>query len=307
MSARRSIPAVLAVVAGLLLASTAAQAQLGGILGKVKKGADTATKVADTANKAAKVVRSTFGEITDEEEYYIGRSVAAMILARYTPLANPALSQYVNTLGQAVALSSDRPETFAGYHFMVLDSDEVNALAAPGGMIFLTKGLIKRCQDEETLAAILAHEIGHVAAKHGLQSIKKSRLVDAFKMLGSAAVDKYGPAELSQLTDVFEGVLGDIAESLIERGYDRKYEYEADEMALKTAVNAGFEPTGLSRFLQTMVGDKSTGSDKGWFKTHPTPEQRIERAGKTVAGLGVLPKIFDARTARFKAAMAGLK
>jgi predicted Zn-dependent protease len=210
-------------------------------------------------------------------------------------------------LGQAVAMSSERPETFAGYHFMVLDSDEVNALAAPGGMIFLTKGLLKRCPDEETLASILAHEVGHVAAKHGLQSIKKSRLVDAFKLLGSAAVDKYGPAELSQLTDVFEGVLGDIAESLVERGYDRKYEYEADEMALKTAAAAGFDPGGLSRFLQTMVGDKSGGSDKGWFKTHPTPEQRIDRAGKATAAMGALPAILEARTARFKAATAGLK
>jgi predicted Zn-dependent protease len=307
MSARRRIPAVLAVVAGLLLASTAAQAQLGGILDKVKKGADTATKAADTANKAAKFVRSTFADISEEEEYYIGRSVAALILSRYQPLANPGLSQYVNTLGQAVALSSDRPETFAGYHFMVLDSDEVNALAAPGGMIFLTKGLLKRCPDEETLAVILAHEVGHVAAKHGLQSIKKSRLVDAFKLLGSAAVDKYGPAELSQLTDVFEGVLGDIAESLVERGYDRKYEYEADELGLKTALAAGYDPTGLVRFLRTMVGDKSGGSDKGWFKTHPTPEQRIDRADKATAAMGALPAILDARTARFKAATAGLK
>ncbi len=81
----------------------------------------------------------------------------------------------------------DRPEIFAGYHFLVLDTDEVNAMAAPGGFIFVTKGLVKRCGDEETMAAILAHEIGHVAERHGLQSIKKSRLIDAFKVIGSEA------------------------------------------------------------------------------------------------------------------------
>lgn len=300
MKASRRFPIALAVLLGFLAASAAADPQLGGVLNKVKKAGEDAAKT-------AKVVRSTFGEISEEEEYYIGRSVAALILARYAALADPGLSQYVNTLGLAVALSSDRPETFAGYHFQVLDTDEVNALAAPGGMIFLTKGLIKRCPDEETLAAILAHEIGHVSAKHGLQSIKKSRLVDAFRLMGDGAVQKYAPAELSQLTEVFENVLGDIAESLIERGYDRKYEYEADELALKTSFAAGYHPGGLNRFLQSMVGDKSGGSDKGWFKTHPTPEQRIEKADKTVAGLGAPPKILDARTARFKAATAGLK
>ncbi len=301
MSARRRIPAVLAVVVGLLLASTAAQAQLGGILDKVKKGADT-------ANKAAKVVRSTFGDISEEEEYYIGRSVAALILSRYQPLANPGLSQYVNTLGQAVALSSDRPETFAGYHFQVLDTDEVNALAAPGGMIFLTKGLLKRCPDEETLAAILAHEIGHVAAKHGLQSIKKSRLVDAFKLL-----------EQGRRGQVRPGGAGPADRDL--RGRPGRHRREPDRARLRPQVRVRSRRAGLEDRRGRRVrpdrleplppdhGRRQVGrlADKGWFKTHPTPEQRIDRADKATAAMGALPAILEARTARFKAATAGLK
>jgi len=274
----------------------------------VLKGTGTiSASQADMLKKTSETIRSTFGDIKEEEEYYIGRSVAALILARYPVLQNAALTRYINTLGQATALFSDRPEIFAGYHFLVLDTDEINALAAPGGMIFLTKGLIKRCRDEDALAVILAHEIGHVAAKHGLQSIKKSRLVDAFQLLGTTAIKAYAPDTVVKLTALFEDTLGDIVGSLVERGYDRKYEYEADEMSVKSVLRAGFDPSGLTRFLQTMVGDKSTASGKGWFKTHPTPEQRIAKAGETIKTMGTLPQLLDARTARFRQAVAGLK
>ncbi len=289
---------------GLFLASCAV----------VEKGADILTaqgkisqKDRDTLVKTSEAVRSTFSDIKEEEEYYIGRAVAAMILSRYPVLKNDALTQYINTLGNAVAVYSDRPEIYAGWHFLILDTDEVNALAAPGGMIFVTKGLLRRCRDEETLGMILAHEVGHVCAKHGLQSIKKSRLVDAFKLIGQEAVERYSPEKLAQLTGVFEGVLGDIAEQLIERGYDRKYEYEADGLAVKFGARTGYEPNGILRFLQTMVGDSSTASGKGWFKTHPTPESRMESLQKTIASLTASPKIEAVRTERFRQSMSSLK
>jgi beta-barrel assembly-enhancing protease len=263
-------------------------------------------KQAATIKTTSETIRSTFGDISEEEEYYIGRSVAALILSRYPVLQNAALTQYISTMGSAIALYSDRPETFAGYHFLVLDTDEVNALAAPGGMVFLTKGLIKRCQDEETLALILAHEIGHVNAKHGLQSIKKSRLVDAFKLLGSAAVKTYAPETVAKLTGLFEDTLGDIVGSLVERGYDRKFEYEADSLAVKFAGRAHYDAAGLTRFLKTMVGDSTAASGKGWFKTHPSPEDRIKSADPAIVALGQVA-IAAARTTRFKQALSGLR
>jgi predicted Zn-dependent protease len=256
-----------------------------------------------TVAKVAKQVRSTFAEITEEEEYYIGRAVAATILSRYDVYNNEELNRYVNAVGTAVAAYSDRPETYAGYHFLVLDSNEVNALAAPSGFIFLTRGLLKRCKDEDTLADILAHEIGHVCAKHGLQSIKKSRLIDAFRLLGEQAAQKYGPQELSQLTGIFENVLGDIAEKLIERGYDRKYEYEADELAAEFAARMRYDGKGLVDFLETMVRSAAGGADKGWFKTHPSPQDRIGR----VEGRVKTFRRENARTDRFRAAFKGLK
>jgi predicted Zn-dependent protease len=302
MSARRFWTVVLA--AGIVFASAApllqAQIKLPGKIGQ-------ATQKAKDALEVAKTVRSGFADITEEEEYYIGRAVAALILARYPALDNPALNQYLNVLGNAVALSSDRPEIYAGWHFLVLDTDEVNALAAPGGMIFVTKGLLVRCQDEEMLGLILAHEIGHVAAKHGLQSIKKARLTEVFTTLGAKAAQAYGPAELAQLTSIFEGVLSDIVEKLVVNGYDRKYEHEADSLGVRFGAAAGYDPNGIVRFLQTMVGDKTAVSGKGWFKTHPTPEQRLDKTKGDIGKLGAAPAIEDVRTQRFQQAVASLK
>jgi predicted Zn-dependent protease len=156
------------------------------------------------------------------------------------------------------------------------------------------------------LGCILAHEVGHVTAKHGLQSIKKSRLIDAFTIIGQEAVERYGPEKLAQLTDIFEEVLGDIAEKLIERGYDRKYEYEADKLSIQIANHAGYDVNGLPDFLDTMVDDTSTESVKGWFKTHPSAKDRIGRAEKEISSLMSAPSEKTERTDRFQNAMKGL-
>ena len=304
MSASKSVRlSAVALVLTLLAASCA-------VLDKGTEVMNKANKVADdvkTVKTAADKLRSSFADITEEEEYYIGRSVAALVLSRYPVYQNDALTQYINTVGNAVALYSDRPEIFAGYHFLVLDTEDVNALAAPGGLIFVTKGLLRRCKDEETLGLILAHEVGHVTAKHGLQAIKKSRLTDAFMFLGTQAVQRFGPQEVAQLTAMFEGVLSDIVEQLVVRGYDRASEYDADGLAVKFGARTGYEPGSILRFLKTMVGDKSTASGKGWFKTHPSPEDRIAGATKAIAGLGGAPKIDATRTQRFAQSIAAMK
>ncbi len=297
---------VLSVLAAALLAGAACSViqEGAGILSDQGK---ISSEDRDTIVKTSKAVRSTFAEISEEEEYYIGRAVSALILARYKPYQNAALTSYLTTMGTAISYSSDRPETFAGYRFQVLDSEEINAMAAPGGFIFITRGLLKRCKNEEMIAAVLAHEIGHVAGRHGLQSIKKSRLVDAFKLIGTEAAKRYGPQELAQLTTVFEGVLDDVVGSLIERGYDRKYEYEADESAVRFAVKTGYDPKGLSAFLKTLTGGGAAAGAKGWFQTHPSAEDRLERVDTQISGLGKTPTPLAIRTERFQQSVKGLR
>jgi predicted Zn-dependent protease len=293
-----------AVLAGLVLSSCSVVQEGAKILTETGKLSE---KNRDSIIKTSEAVRSTFSEITEQEEYYIGRAVAALVLSRYKVYENGGMTNYLNVLGKAISFSSDRPETYGGYHFLILDSDEVNALAAPGGLVFVTKGLIKRCKDEEMLASILAHEIGHVSAKHGLASIKKSRLVDAFRILGKEAVDRYGSKELAELTGIFENVLGDIVESLVEKGYDRKYEYEADKLAVKYASATGYDPNGLTRFLKTMTGGPSAGAGKGWFQTHPTAEDRIGKVDSSIGTMAKVPKTLPVRTERFVLSVKDLK
>jgi predicted Zn-dependent protease len=304
MKTRTPAPMLIGWLTILLLASCSA----------VQQGADILAQAGQISEsdkqaivKTSEAVRSTFADITEEEEYYIGRGVAALVLSQYPVYENNSLTDYINTLGQAVVYSSDRPEIYAGYHFLVLDTDEVNAMSAPGGFIFISRGLLRRCRNEEMLAAVLAHEVGHVSARHGLQSIKKSRLVDAFRVIGQEAARRYGPEELAQLTEIFEGTLGDVVQTLVVRGYDRKYEYEADRLAVEFGVATGYSPLGLVDFLRTMVGDSSAVSAKGWFKTHPSAEDRIEKAATQIAALKSPPQIEAVRTQRFQQSIAGLK
>ncbi len=305
MSARTKAFAAAVLAAALVLAGCQAVKQVAAdamtATGKISQ--EDARSLVQTAD----VLRSTFADITEEEEYYIGRATAALILGKYEPIKNAALTGYINTLGTTIAYASDRPETFGGYHFAVLDTDEVNAMAAPGGFIFVTRGLITRCADEETLAAILAHEIGHVAARHGLQSIKKSRLIDAFKLIGSEASRQFDSEELAKVTGIFEGVLGDVVATLVERGYDRKFEYEADKLALSFVVRTGYSPGGLAQFLAGMEANKPAGLAAGWFKTHPSAADRLTRVKTETAALGTAPPAFAARTARFTAAVKVLR
>jgi len=300
----RIAPVPAAILAILLLGSCAAVQQGADILAGAGQISESDRQA---IQKTSQAVSATFSEITEEQEYYIGRSVAALILSQYPAYDNQALTTYINTLGQAIVYASDRPEIYGGYHFLILDTEEVNALSAPGGFIFISKGLIRRCRNEEMLASILAHEVGHVCAKHGLQAIKKSRLVDAFRVIGQEAARRYGPEELAELTTAFEGALGDVVETLVVRGYDRKYEYEADELAVKFDVAVGYSPKGLTDFLQTMVGDSSTAAGKGWFKTHPSADQRMDKVKSRLGAVSAVPEEAQVRTQRFQKNIGVLK
>jgi predicted Zn-dependent protease len=293
---------VTCVVAGLILFSVSCAT--------LEKGMDAVSGIdssdVEDAVKVTQAVRKSFAEITEGEEYYIGRAVAALVLSRYPVYENKSLTTYINRVGQAVVIHSERPEIYAGYHFLVLDTDEVNALSAPGGFVFITKGLLKRCRNEEMLANILSHEVGHVAAKHGLQSIKKSRLVDAFSVIGETAARRFGPEEVAELASLFEEALGDIVEKLIERGYDRKYEYEADKLGVEGAAHTGYDPNGMAAFLQTMVDDSAGQEGRGWFRTHPSAKDRLGKVTKQIKGIKPLPGEQTERTSRFQQAMKSL-
>jgi predicted Zn-dependent protease len=254
--------------------------------------------------KVGTAVAKTFEDITPEQEYYIGRAVGAQVLTRYAPYNDPAANRYINTLGQTLARSSDRPQTFRGYHFLILDSNDINAFAAPGGLIFVTRGMIRCCPDEDALAAVLAHEVGHVQLLHGLRAIKNSRLTTALSTLGVEAAKQLGPSELAQVTSAFEDSIKDITSTLIDNGYSRAYEGEADRAAVAILTRVGYNPGGLIEMLNTMNKQLRPGGFD-FAKTHPAPNDRIADLQKAGFAFGpVLPA--PARLPRFQAAVGRL-
>lgn len=250
--------------------------------------------------KGVKALRKGVEEISESEEYYIGRAVAAQILTRYKPWRDEKANAYAQKLLQAVALASDRPATYKGYHVQLLDSAELNAFAAPGGFVFLTKGMVKLAKSEDELAGVLAHEVAHVAKKHGLKAIQNARLTTAFTLLGSEAAKGYSSQQMAQLTDAFSGAVEDVVSKLVVNGYSRDKEYEADKHGARYAQNAGYDPNALKAFLRRM---ESAGGDKGggMFKTHPAAGKRVGELGSLSAHAG--SKKASARQARFDAAL----
>jgi predicted Zn-dependent protease len=246
------------------------------------------TDEAQSINRSASAVGKVFESITPEQEYYIGRTVAATILSQNKPMDDAKLTEYLNTLGQYLALCSDRPETFGGYHFMVMDSSDINAFAAPGGLILVSRGMIKCCRSENALAAVLAHEIAHVSLNHGLQAINKSRLTSAATILGTEAAKNLGSKEFSDLTKAFEDSISDITKTMVNNGYSRHLEFQADKTAISTLRRAGYNPTGLIAMLSEMDKNLKPGG-LDFAKTHPAPKDRIAELTKPLANITPQP------------------
>ena len=256
------------------------------------------------AQKSAPAVQKSFDDITPEQEYYIGRAVGATILAQYSPYTEPGPTEYLNLLGRTLAFASDRPETFGGYHFLVLDSQEINAFAAPGGLIFISRGLLACADSEDRVAAILAHEIAHVVEQHGLQAIKKSRVTSALTSVAIASAQTAGSGELAKLTTVFEDSIGDITATLVNSGYSRAFEKEADLMAVEILKRVGYDPNALVRMLEVMETRLEPGG-RDFAKTHPEPEVRIAEIRKVLAEAPA-PPVQTERQARYQAALGNL-
>jgi len=259
---------------------------------------------AESVRRGAQAVEKTFQDLTPEQEYYIGRAVVAEVLQSYPPLDRPEANDYLNLLGQSLAVFSDRPETFGGYHFLLLDSDEVNAFAAPGGLILVTRGMIQCCQSEDELAAVLAHEICHVSLKHGLSAIKQSRLTSAFTIIGAETAKQMGGEELAALTEEFEGSVGDVVMTLTTSGYSRKQETRADAGAVEVLRRAGYPETSIMTMLARMDERLSHSGGLGFAKTHPSAAGRAQTLSSKVVDTGA--GVNAVRQQRFTAAMQSI-
>jgi len=211
------------------------------------------------------------GNVPEADEIRIGRHIAGNLLGAAPLVNDPALQSYVNRVGRWVASSSERPDL--KWTFGVMESNDVNAFAAPGGYVFLTRGLYRLIRDEAELAGVLGHEIGHVVRKHHLKVLQKSQAIG----VGSDLLKK-------QIGDkkIAKDLIGSGAE-ILARGLDKSAEFEADRIGVVLAVRAGYDAFGLPAVLQEIgaaAGDSSRVALL--FKTHPHPDERLARLGEAM-------------------------
>jgi beta-barrel assembly-enhancing protease len=250
--------------------------------------------VPDQVLDAAREVKGAVAGPDEDEERALGQNIAATLLGASKPLANRKVQRYVNRVGLWVALQGGRPDL--PWRFAVLDNGNVNAFAAPGGYVFITRGLLDQLQTEAELAGALAHEIAHVELKHHLKAMRKE---SGMKLAGRGAallMKKDGTA--GDLDPQRMAQVAGIARNLYARGLDKSDEYEADRLGALLAARAGYDPFGLAQVLQTLDSLNPSASGVALlFKTHPKPADRLaeldRRLGAQLDALGERPSLAE--------------
>jgi predicted Zn-dependent protease len=219
--------------------------------------------------------------LTPENEYYIGRAVAANIINQYKLYnGDPALTSYLNKICGAITVNSPKPEIWNGYHVAILETQEINAFATSGGHIFLTRGLIACASSEDALASVIAHEVAHIQLQHSLLAIKSSRYREAALSGVLAGISAGAGTDVKELASILNESVGEIVNTMIRSGYDRAQEFEADTLALALLASAGYEPSSILGMLHSLQQKQTGGS--GFGKTHPSPADRIANVNKSL-------------------------
>jgi predicted Zn-dependent protease len=206
--------------------------------------------------------------ISAEEEVAIGREVAANVIAQFGLYDNGPLTDYVNMVALTVAQVAPRKDV--NWRVAILDSNIVNAFAAPGGYIFISRGLLFMLKDEAQLAGVLAHEIAHVSQRHVVKEIQKSKIAGAI-IPGYVKATAQKAEWMSQVTN--------LAVQMIWKGLSREDELEADRLGVEFASAIGYDAMSFKKVLE-MLKSRSESPDqikelKFLLSTHPKPEDRL--------------------------------
>lgn len=230
-----------------------------GVLGKLGKAVGQAKGVTD---KISDLV------VTEQEEHDMGAGISELLRQKYGVVQSEPVHKYVSLVGKNLAASSTRPGL--AWTFIVLDTDGVNAFAAPGGFVHITRGALALCADEAELAGVLGHEITHITAKHSLNAIKKSKTVG-------------GIAEAATRSDALKGILNQAYADLLENKYDRGDEDQSDEVGARLANTVGYAPSGIGAFLARLSErNKDLKEPSGVHASHPATKARIDRLTKQI-------------------------
>jgi predicted Zn-dependent protease len=268
---------ILCLISALFITSCATVQQLVTTTMNIAVAAgDMDPRTADLIVSTTESVYKVTEQITPENEYYIGRATAAIILNDYNLYNEPNLTKYLNKICGAITINSEKPDLYNGYYVAVLDSDEINAMATPGGHILITRGLLKCTSNEEELASVIAHEIAHIQKQHSISAIKTSRFKDLSLNVASLAINESDNDEAKQMMSVFGDSVDDVVSSLVLNGFSQEQEFEADSYALELLNNAGYNPHSIVNMLKTLEQNQAN-HKRGFVKTHPEPKKRIKK------------------------------
>lgn len=208
--------------------------------------------------------------IDTQTEVSLGNDMAKQISSEMKLLDDPVRQKRLEAIGARIAAVSDRQDL--KYYFKIVKDKEFNAFAIPGGTVYVNNGLIDAANDNE-LAAVLGHEVGHIAARH---SVKRLQAVLGYQLISSIALGLTGQGQVIQAVDVVFNV--------VTLGYSRKDEYLADKLGVKYAKAAGFDPHGMVTFFQKLKAEsKNTGLNLVFLSSHPPIDERIKKAQEEIA------------------------
>jgi len=236
---------------------------------------------------------------TLEDQYYLGRAVAANILSIYRLYTgNPALVRYLNLICQAILINSTEIALYDGCHVAVLDSTELNAFASPGGHIFITKGLVEAAVSEDMLAAVIAHELAHIKLKHGIKMIEEMRFFADMNAVADRGFEFSGNSAGAQRLAQFRSSVSAMTNTMLRNGYSQDQEFEADREAVSLMSAAGYDPDALVAVLKVLYDNRDIGG-MNLNATHPSALERVVQLDRWIGAYNV-PDTRRYRSPRFR-------
>ncbi len=213
--------------------------------------------------------------ISTQQEVEMGSQYAAQINAQLPIVQDAEINRYVNVLGDSISRLADTRGI--DYTFYIVNANEINAFAVPGGYVYVNRGLIDKTQNLSQLAGVLGHEIGHVVRRHSVKQMEKAQGANIGLVLGCTLINVCG----NQAAQAAINIGG----SALFAKFSRNDESEADQEAIKNTVRAGISPKGIPEMFQILLNERTRnpGAVEGWFASHPGEEDRIRETEAAIA------------------------
>jgi len=218
-------------------------------------------------------------DMTPPQEIALGLQSTPEMENQYGgPARDPQAQALVSRIGAALVSKTDASQTPYTYKFHLLaDSQTINAFALPGGQIFITEGLLKHLDTNGELACVLAHEVGHVVARHSAQQLAKQHLTEG--LTGAAVIAAYDPNDRNSR---YKADMALLISQVVTLKFGRNDELEADKLGVRFASEAGYDPRSMIKVME-ILDHVAKSRTPEFFSTHPNPEHRIESIKKAIA------------------------